>query len=65
LLAPGVQKNRVEDCAEDIVLAVTEGGIAHANRTGIRITGKVIPRRLQQVATAVTPRPSGRKFPGA
>src|SRR5215467_7317676 len=53
LVAPGVQKDRVEDCAEDIVLALTEGGIAHANRTGTRITGEVIPRRFHQVATAV------------
>src|SRR5215469_9862728 len=52
-VAPGVQKDRVEDCAEDIVLALAEGGIAYANRTGARITGEVIPRRFGQLATAV------------
>src|SRR5215471_2414280 len=53
LVAPGVQKDRVEDCAEDIVLVLTEGGIAYANRTGTRITGEVIPRRFGQLTAAI------------
>src|SRR6516164_3974765 len=53
LVAPGVQKDRVEDCAEDIILALTEGSIAHPNRTGTRITRQVVPCRFGQLATAV------------
>src|SRR6516165_704415 len=52
-VVPGVQQDRVEDCTEDVVLVLAEGGIADANRTRTRITRQVVPRRFRQVATAV------------
>ena len=47
--------NRIEfeNCAEDVVLVLTEGGIAHANRTRTRVTRQVVARRFRQLATAV------------
>src|SRR3974390_3270323 len=53
LVSPGMEQDRVEDGAEDIVLALTEGGIAHANPARTCITREVVPHRFGQLAAAV------------
>ena len=42
-----------EDGAKDVVLALTEGGIANANRASTCIAREVVPRRFGQFAAAV------------
>src|SRR5262249_57994335 len=51
--SPGMEQNRVEDGAEDVVLALTIGGIAHANRARTRAARDVVPRRFVQLATTI------------
>jgi hypothetical protein len=41
-----MEQDRIEDCTEDVVLALSEGGIAHANRTRVCIAREVVSRRL-------------------
>src|SRR5215467_9161088 len=53
LVPPGMEQNRVEDRAEDVVLMLTKGGITHANRTRTCITREILPRRFGQFATAI------------
>src|SRR5262249_31195105 len=50
---PGIVQNRVEDGAEDVVLALTIGGIAHANRARTCVAREVVPRRFVQLATTI------------
>src|SRR5262249_47298691 len=53
LISLGMEQDRVEDGAEDVVLALTIGGIAHANRARTCITRQVVPRRFVQLATTI------------
>src|SRR5262249_2352066 len=53
LVSPGMEQNRVEDGAEDVVLALTIGGIAHANRARTCVAREVVPRRFVQLATTI------------
>src|SRR5215813_10153602 len=53
LISPGMEQDRVEDGAEDVVLALTIGGIAHANRACTCVAREVVPRRFGQLATTI------------
>src|SRR5215471_14514465 len=46
---PGVQEDRVEHCAEDVVLTLVEGAVADPHRPGPGIAGQVVAGRLAQV----------------
>ena len=53
-LAPaGVQENGVEDCAEDVVLALVEGTVSDPYRACSGIAGEVVESRLGQVPPTV------------
>src|SRR5215471_8084324 len=49
----GVEQNRVEDRAEDIVLTLVPGAVSDANWTSSRVTGEVVARRLGEIAAAI------------
>src|SRR5262249_18816741 len=53
LVPAGVEQDRVEDGAEDIVLPLTEGGIAYANRARTCVAREGVPRRFVQLATTI------------
>ena len=55
LAAPGVEEDRVEGGAEDVVLALVEGAVADPDRPGAGVPAQVLQRRLGQVAPAVDP----------
>ena len=44
LVPPGMEQDRVKDGAEDVVLTLTEGCIAHANRACPCIARQVVLR---------------------
>ena len=50
-----VQQDRVEDGAEDVVLALVERAVADAHGPRARVAGQLVARRLRQVAAAVDP----------
>ena len=55
-LAPArVEEERVEDGAEDVVLALVEGAVADPHRPRPGVAGELVERRLGQVAAAVDP----------
>ena len=45
LAAAGVEQDRVEHRAEDVVLALVEGAVADPDRAGARVAREVVPRR--------------------
>src|SRR5215831_1869666 len=53
LISSGMKQDRVEDGAEDVVLALTIGGIAHANRACTCVAREVVPRRFGQLAATI------------
>ena len=55
LAAPGVEEDRVEGGAEDVVLALIERAVADPDRAGAGVAAQVVERRLGQVAPAVDP----------
>ena len=55
LAAARVQVDRVQDGAEDVVLALVEGAVADPHRARPRIAGEVVEGRLGEVAAPVDP----------
>ena len=55
LAAAGVQQDRVESGAEDVVLALVEGAVADAHRARAGVAGEIVARGLGQVAAPVDP----------
>ena len=55
LAVPGVEQDRVERGAEDVVLALVEGAVADPHGLGAGVAREVVPRGLGQVAPAVDP----------
>ena len=55
LASAGVEEDRVEDRAEDVVLSLVERAVPDAHRPRPRVPREVVERRLRQVATAVDP----------
>ena len=55
LAAPGVEQDRVQHRAVDVVLALVPGPVADPHRAGPGVAGQVVARRLGQVAAAVDP----------
>src|SRR5499427_10603891 len=43
LVAAGVEQDRIEDSAKDVVLVLTEGGIADSNRARTCVAREVVP----------------------
>ena len=50
-----VWEDRVEDRAEDVVLALVEGGVSDPHRSRPRVAGQLVSRGLGEVASAVDP----------
>ena len=55
LAAAGVQQDRVQHRAEDVVLALVEGAVADPHRARAGVAGEVVARGLGEVAAAVDP----------
>ena len=55
LAALGVEQDRVERGAEDVVLALVESAVADPDRSCARVAGEVVARGLGQVAPTVDP----------
>ena len=53
LVAAGVQQERVEHGAVDVVLTLVEGSVAEADRLGALVAREFVPGRLGQVTAAV------------
>src|SRR6516225_2844206 len=53
LVPPGMEQDRVEDRAEDVILTLTRGGIAHANRACTCVAREVVSHRFGQFAAAI------------
>ena len=51
----GVQQDRVEHRAEDVVLPLVEGAVADPHRARALVAGELVTGRLGQIATAVDP----------
>src|SRR5207344_3600043 len=50
-----VKEDRVEDGAEDVVLALVERPVADPHRPGAGIAGEIVSNGLRQVAPSVDP----------
>ncbi len=55
LAAAGVQQDRVQRRAEDVVLALVEGAVADPHRARAGVAGEIIARGLGQIAPPVDP----------